>query len=200
MGGRHRTDARYEYGSNPAARLCQLADLLPITPTPRRGWHDWALVTSATLKRGCDKLSSQPRQLRGSLTVHANMRRLVIFGLVLLPAGCKKEPTFQDKPKSYWLRELKSGSSTAAVRAANAIGHFAPEAKEAIPDLIRLLDDGKPLVRWAAADALGKFGREARDAVPALMKLAADDPEAAVRSAAGSALAQIGSQEKDDSR
>lgn len=127
------------------------------------------------------------------------MRGFVTVCLVLLAVGCKKdEPTFEGRPRSYWLKELRSGSSTATLRAAHAIGHFAPDAKEAIPDLIRLLEDGKPLVRWAAADALGKFGRHARDAVPALRKLASDDPEAAVRATAASALGQIGVPEKED--
>src|SRR5262245_47937040 len=119
------------------------------------------------------------------------MKRLLIVSLIVFAAGCEREPTFQGKPRSYWLQELKSPSSTTSMRAANAVGHFAPEAKEAIPDLIQLLDAREPLVRWAAAEALGKFGTDARDAVPALRKLAAEDPEAAVRETAGSALAQI---------
>src|SRR5262249_17779263 len=83
-----------------------------------------------------------------------------------------------------WLAELKSDASTARMRAANIVGKHAAEAKQAIPDLIKLLDDQAPLVRWMAAEALGKFGADARDAAPALRKLAAQDPEATVRAAA----------------
>jgi HEAT repeat protein len=119
------------------------------------------------------------------------MKRLVIACLALLPAGCEREPTFQGKPRNYWIQELRSASSTTSMRAAHAVGHFAPEAREAIPDLIELLDAREPLVRWAAAAALGKFGPAARDAVPALRRLAAEDPEAAVRDTADSALARI---------
>src|SRR4051794_19029065 len=68
------------------------------------------------------------------------MKRLVIACLALLPAGCEREePTFQGKPRSYWIQGLKSASSTTSMRAAHAVGHFAPEAREAIPDLIELL-------------------------------------------------------------
>jgi HEAT repeat protein len=126
------------------------------------------------------------------------MKRFVTISIILLAAGCKKEPTFEGRPKRYWIQELKSGSSTAAMRAAHAVGHFAPEATEAIPHLIKLLDDPGPLVRWAAADALGKFGPHARDAAPPLRKLATADPEAAVRAAAAWAVREIDPHQKEN--
>jgi hypothetical protein len=125
------------------------------------------------------------------------MKRLVASCLLLLSAGCgESEPNFQGQPRSYWLAELKSSASTARMRAAHILGQHAAEAKQAIPDLIKLLDDPAPLVRWMAAEALGKFGADARDAAPALKKLAAQDPEATVRDVAGRALQQMGLDEQ----
>jgi hypothetical protein len=125
------------------------------------------------------------------------MKRLVVACLLLLPAGCgEREPTFEGRPRSYWLAELKSNASTARMRAAHIVGQHAAEAKQAVPDLISLLDDPQPLVRWMAAEALGKFGADGRDAASALRKLAAEDPEATVRDVAGRALRQMGLDEQ----
>jgi hypothetical protein len=125
------------------------------------------------------------------------MKRLVIACLLLLPAGCgETEPTFEGRPRSHWLAELKNSASTARLRAAHVLGQHAAEAKQAIPELIKLLDDPAPLVRWMAAEALGKFGADARDAAPALRKLATQDPEARVRDVAARALQQMGLDEQ----
>ena len=120
------------------------------------------------------------------------MRWLLIAGLTLVPVGCEPEPRFQGMPTSYWIGELKSRDYMARMRAAHALMHLGPGAKKAIPDLIKLLDDGEPLVRWAAATTLGEFAPDSRDAVPALKKLAAEDPAEAVRDAAQHALKRLG--------
>jgi HEAT repeat protein len=44
------------------------------------------------------------------------------------------------------------------------------DAKDAVPQLVRLLDDPDPAVRKAAARTLGRIGPAAQEAVPALMK------------------------------
>ena len=128
------------------------------------------------------------------------MKRLVTACMLLLPAGCENEPSFQGRPRSYWLAELKNPASTARMRAARVVGEHAAEAKQAIPDLLTLLDDREPLVRWMAAEALGKFGPDGRVAAPALKKLAAQDPEARVRDVAGRALRQLGLDERSRAR
>src|SRR5262245_5688156 len=95
----------------------------------------------------------------------------LLVACLLMAAGCKEEATFQGRPTRYWLEQLKSPNATARARAANALTHLGPEAKRAIPDLIKLLDDREPLVRWAAATTLGEFGPASRGAAPALKKL-----------------------------
>jgi HEAT repeat protein len=118
------------------------------------------------------------------------MKRLLIVGLLFVLAGCQQEATFQGRPTSYWIGELKSPWYMARVRAANALSQLGPEAHRAIPDLIELLDDGEPLVRWAAASTLAQFGPASRDALPALQKLA-KDPDPHVRDAADWAIDEI---------
>jgi HEAT repeat protein len=119
------------------------------------------------------------------------MKRLLIGCLIFVLAGCQKEATFEGRPTSYWIQELKSPWSVGRVRAANALGNLGPEAHRAIPDLLPLLDDGDPLVRWAASSTLGQFGPSAHKALPVLKKLAAEDPDPRVRDAASAAVTQI---------
>jgi HEAT repeat protein len=55
--------------------------------------------------------------------------------------------------------------------AARAIGQIGPEAKPAVPALIRRLELGVPLFSKEILNTLGKIGPEAREAVPALKQL-----------------------------
>ncbi len=48
---------------------------------------------------------------------------------------------------------------------------FLPEAKTAVPQLVLLLRDPKPIVRANAAFALARIGPEAKTAVPQLVLL-----------------------------
>jgi HEAT repeat protein len=121
------------------------------------------------------------------------MKRLLIVCLLLVLAGCEREATFQGRPTSHWIEDLKNPSYMARVRAANALGNIGPEARKAIPDIIPLLDDREFLVRWAAAGALGQLGPPAKDALPTLKKLAAEDPDPGVRDAADNAVKEISS-------
>ena len=54
-------------------------------------------------------------------------------------------------------------------RAADAIGHYGPAVKAAVPALTKLLADRDVAVRESAAEALGRIGPEARDSVDALL-------------------------------
>jgi HEAT repeat protein len=116
----------------------------------------------------------------------------VVLGLALGLVGCQPEKVYQGKRTSLWVKQLReSRGPSDRWRAAVAIGEIGPEAREAIPDLIRALQDRDYLVRWAAAKALGRFGPEARAAVPPLQELAAKDPNPPVRREAAEALGKI---------
>jgi len=76
-----------------------------------------------------------------------------------------------------------------------ALGELGPPAKEAVPALVKVLQDQVLHdflgVRRGAAESLGKIGPEASAAVPALIE-ALKDEDWTVRSAAAEALGEIG--------
>jgi len=77
------------------------------------------------------------------------------------------------------------------LNAAWALEAIGPEASEAVPYLIRALaEDRHQRTRAAAAKALGAIGPAAHEAVPALRK-ALEDRSPSVREAAAEALAAI---------
>ena len=65
-----------------------------------------------------------------------------------------------------------------------------PAAQDAVPDLIRVLQDEDWQVEQAAAKALGEVGPAAKDAVPELTRLLRDK-SAEVRETAARALERI---------
>jgi HEAT repeat protein len=77
-----------------------------------------------------------------------------------------------------------------------ALGDIGPEAKAAIPALIKALGDQDVHVRILAANTLGDIGSEANEAVPALIK-APGDPEVLVRRHTAGALSRIGPEAKE---
>jgi HEAT repeat protein len=78
--------------------------------------------------------------------------------------------------------------------AASALAALGPDAREALPGLLKATQDPSHDVRLSAAAALSHFGAEARPAVPAI-KAMLNDPEPAVRCALTAELARI---EPDD--
>ena len=76
-----------------------------------------------------------------------------------------------------------------------ALGAIGPDAKAAVPQLARYLDDKSVYTRAAAARALGGIGPASKDAVPALTKMLGDE-EKKGRVWAAFALARIGGDPK----
>lgn len=80
-----------------------------------------------------------------------------------------------------------------------ALGKMGVEAKDAVPDLIKMLEEepGKAgPIRFHAATALGQIGTEAKRAVPALIKLLEDENAGPGRRTVVVALGQMGSAAK----
>ena len=91
-----------------------------------------------------------------------------------------------------WLHPKKEdGPSRLRRSIVEALGRIGPEAKEAVPLIVRSLkDDYDPNVRVAAVEALGEIGSEATEAVPALVE-ALEDYDSEVGQRAAKALKKI---------
>lgn len=86
-----------------------------------------------------------------------------------------KEPTFDGRPLSSWIADLKAAAPATRNAAAYAIGGMGPAAKAAVPALVEALkDDSDPAVRFPVCIALREIGPDAKEAVPALTE-ALDD-------------------------
>jgi len=96
------------------------------------------------------------------------------------------------------IEALGVGWSGLSIAAADALGVVGPEARDAVPALVKMMLDARSVpTHEAAADALGNIGPDARDAVPALVdSLGADDAYGPVRSDA-EALGKIGPEARE---
>jgi HEAT repeat protein len=93
---------------------------------------------------------------------------------------------------------LDSAALKTRERAALELGvEFGPDAKPAVPHLVKRLFDARATTRAAAAEALGRIGPGARDAAPALLAVLEGDEPAFVQSAACEALGRIEPADKD---
>jgi HEAT repeat protein len=90
---------------------------------------------------------------------------------------------------------LKSRHKSARCLTAWALGKIGPQAKEAAPALLRLLDSKDDESR-AAAEALGDIGPGAKEAIPALMRTL-KSRDCSMASAAAQALGGIGPDARD---
>jgi cyclophilin family peptidyl-prolyl cis-trans isomerase/HEAT repeat protein len=123
----------------------------------------------------------------------------------VLLAGCATAPpvppptTIPFETKMSWIlrledqRMIRDPVPPAVIPVAPAAGGrraVLPPPPAPSPDLVRLLDDEQPRLRWRAALGLGRVGLP--EAVPALTRRLADDPDLDVRQVAAFALGLIG--------
>ena len=88
------------------------------------------------------------------------------------------------------IRRLKSPHDVKRIHAGLLLGRMGPEAKEAVPALLELLQDESIQNRRLAAWTLGSIGQGAVEAIPAL-RAALRDADEGVRKMACEALDKI---------
>ncbi|MGL4555778.1 MAG: HEAT repeat domain-containing protein, partial [Gemmataceae bacterium] len=125
------------------------------------------------------------------------MRRVGLLLAVLVLAGpadaqpgkkARRETHVVGRPVSAWVKDVESGKPDAVVPALNALMRAGPEARPAVPALVKLIQGEPSLVQVIAVLALAKVGP---DAVPALRK-AMDGKSPRGRELAARALGLIG--------
>ena len=105
-------------------------------------------------------------------------------------AAQSAEPQYQDRPLSSWVKDLESSDKRTRLVAADAISKMGPEAKSAIPVLIKLVGDPEKSVRMSGIVALARMGAEAKPALPILRQIA-NDPDPNISKAAHLAVEAI---------
>ena len=86
---------------------------------------------------------------------------------------------------------LSSDNEAVREAASRALDEIGPEARAAIPNLLKSLKNREAAIRRAAIEALGNMGSKARKTAPHLAG-ALRDKSAAVRASAAEALAKVG--------
>lgn len=99
--------------------------------------------------------------------------------------GCGREKTTAEL-----IQDLNSNQEKDRIVAVRLLGARKRDPAEAVPALVKALQDDEGDIRWSAAIGLGYFGGQAKEAVPAL-EAARKDRDARVREAAGVALTRI---------
>jgi beta-lactamase regulating signal transducer with metallopeptidase domain len=136
---------------------------------------------------------------------HRPLRIVVVFALIAFMSACvlpMAAPTNEQERVASLVETLRHGKASQYARAAKqlgkigkpavpaliellaedncwaaeALGEMGPDAEEAVPALIKAVNEGGPGgVRGFSAAALAKIGPGAREAIPALIKAAEDD-------------------------
>ena len=81
-----------------------------------------------------------------------------------------KEPTYDDKPLSFWIKELKATAPQSRNAAAYAISGMGAEGKPAVPALMAALSNPteQNVVRFPILVALREIGPDGKAALPAI--------------------------------
>lgn len=102
------------------------------------------------------------------------------------PAPAELTPPSSGRPSLADLRKTLSttDSSRTRVLTLDEIATFGSQAKDAIPDILAIVGDPEPRVRWHAARTIGLIGEDAVTAIPTLIDLLQDDDPITVAQAA----------------
>jgi len=121
---------------------------------------------------------------------------LVITLLAGFGSGADVSAQIMGKPVQYWIDALVRDDPRLRQTAKFVLEILGPDAKPAVPALIRAASDASASVRAGASSALGVIGPEAKEAVPVLVR-AASDANRSVRLCAIHALGAIGPEAKE---
>jgi len=137
----------------------------------------------------------KPCPVPGRNMIHRSFAgAIAVLSLLATRAEAQKatEPSFDGRPLSSWIADLKAPAPQTRNAAAYAISGMGSAAKAAVPALVQALADSSnpPAVRYPVCVALLEIGPEAKDAVPALTA-AMDDRNEDVAAMARKAIRAI---------
>src|SRR5438874_1724976 len=114
------------------------------------------------------------------------------LSLVVAPAGAQDKTDVKEKIAAL-LKDLKSNDDMVRYEAITALAEYGPDAADAVPILVKLLEEPNEELRVAATLTLGKIGKSAVAPVAALL----NNPDVDIRCYALWTLGNIGPAAKD---
>ena len=110
--------------------------------------------------------------------MRSNIRRLLFTAALLTTSASSaaqaqkkaKEPEYDGKPLTYWIKELKADAPQSRNAAAYAISGMGAEGKPAVPALMAALSNPteQNVVRFPILVALREIGPDGKAALPAI--------------------------------
>jgi len=107
------------------------------------------------------------------------------------PAYLTSTTPYDGKTLSEWIGELSSSDATTRSRAVEAVRRYGPDAKDAIPFLVKILNDPRDPAFPAVFETLSVFGPAADAAIPRLTELLRHN-QVEVRRSAVETLGRLG--------
>src|SRR4051794_15859722 len=100
----------------------------------------------------------------------------LLIGLMMALAGVPSQAA-EDAETAIMLQDAAKGPKEKRYTAIDDLGERHAHASQAVPKLVKMLQDNDSQVRWRTARTLGEYGELAKDSAPGLRKLLGDkDP------------------------
>jgi len=150
-------------------------------------------IRDSKLKRQFISLTRKQRWLK--LRVTPDYHHHIRAGNALLALGTNATPAVSVLADWIDPESVSRKDVLTRLQALKVLGELAPLAQDAVPALLRSLDDQEPKIRGSAALTLGQIGQEPATVVPALITCLRD-PNPEVRGSTMSALGKFGANAK----
>jgi serine/threonine-protein kinase len=159
--------------------------------------HAGSDAVSRTLPTRVRRLEQDRQRRRRFQLWPRHRRRLLLSSCLIASLACIagalwwKEFRAASRAEHLWIDALKHTNSVVRAEAARALGDLGPDAKNAVPALIAVLDDPDIDVRAGAIHALERIGSGAAKAIPPLIRLSKSDESESVHNLASKAIETI---------
>ena len=109
--------------------------------------------------------------LRGVGALAISASSIFVLTSAIRAQAIDNEAIYEGRTVEQWIEQLAHTDKEARRKAAYALGQLGPEARQAVPALVKAADDKQLEVGWYALDALGRIGPRAESAVEDIVRI-----------------------------